>query len=118
MDLALGGSGEDIQARQSTCSRERRVADNIGTLEGVPAAIADWAVVRRLADICMTRRSGAEKGGDAVFRRRLHSIRGVFLGVALALAPLTGVARAQDAGATSGWSFQLTPYLWLAGING
>jgi len=53
-----------------------------------------------------------------VFRRRLHSIRGVLLGMALALAPLTGVARAQDAGATSGWSFQLTPYLWLAGING
>ena len=53
-----------------------------------------------------------------MFRRRLHSIRGVLLGMALALAPLTGVARAQDAGATSGWSFQLTPYLWLAGING
>ena len=30
---------------------------------------------------------------------------------------MTG-ARAQDAGPTSGWSFQLTPYLWLAGISG
>ena len=50
--------------------------------------------------------------------RKLHSIRGVLLGVALALAPLTGSARAQNAGPTSGWSFQLTPYLWLAGING
>jgi opacity protein-like surface antigen len=57
------------------------------------------------------------KLGDAMTRRKRQSIRGVLLGIALALAPLLG-ARAQDAGPTSGWSFQLTPYLWLAGISG
>jgi opacity protein-like surface antigen len=51
-------------------------------------------------------------------RWKLNSIRGVLLGVALALAPVMGSALAQNAGPTSGWSFQLTPYLWLAGING
>jgi opacity protein-like surface antigen len=50
--------------------------------------------------------------------RKLYSIRRMLLGVTLAMAPFIGGARAQDAGPTSGWSFQLTPYLWLAGISG
>ena len=53
-----------------------------------------------------------------MIERKPHSIRGVFLGIALVLAPLIGSARAQEAGPSFGWSFQLTPYLWLAGING
>ena len=51
-------------------------------------------------------------------RRKRRSIRGVLLGMALALVPLIGSARAQDAGPAPGWTFQLTPYLWLAGISG
>ena len=48
----------------------------------------------------------------------LHSIRAALLGITLAMASLMGGADAQEAGPTSGWSFQLTPYLWLAGIDG
>ena len=40
------------------------------------------------------------------------------LAVALAMLCLPAGALAQDADAASGWSFQVTPYLWLAGIGG
>jgi opacity protein-like surface antigen len=36
----------------------------------------------------------------------------------LALLSLPAGVRAQDARTASGWSFQITPYLWLAGIGG
>ena len=82
-----------------------------------PAATANSAVFLFLAN---SRLSGGQEQqwGNPMTWRKLHSIRGVLLGVALALASLTGGARAQNAGPTYGWSFQLTPYLWLAGING
>jgi opacity protein-like surface antigen len=46
------------------------------------------------------------------------SIRGALLGAFLALLSVMGGVHAQDAGTTSGWSFQITPYLWMAGIDG
>jgi hypothetical protein len=46
-----------------------------------------------------------------------RAIGAVLLALLLAVLPL-GRAVAQDASATSDWSFQITPYLWLAGIGG
>jgi len=40
------------------------------------------------------------------------------LGAILTVLALAGTARAQDAKTGSDWSFQITPYLWLAGMNG
>lgn len=49
-------------------------------------------------------------------RRRMRAILLTALGLAAA-AP-TGYARAETPSATPGWSFSLTPYLWIAGVSG
>ena len=48
-------------------------------------------------------------------RRR---IRSALLAAGLVVTTLIGTARAQDAGNNSNWGFQITPYLWLAGVGG
>ena len=50
---------------------------------------------------------------------KLRRMRAVLLtALALAAAVPTGDARAEGSASTPGWSFSLTPYLWVAGISG
>jgi hypothetical protein len=51
-------------------------------------------------------------------RSWLHWVFSAFVAAAVFLSLLPVVARAQDAKTTSDWGFQITPYLWLAGIGG
>ncbi len=53
-----------------------------------------------------------------LLRQREARARCLLWGIVLPLAMLSGPVRAQDAPASDQWMFQLTPYLWLAGLNG
>ena len=56
--------------------------------------------------------------GDSMMQGRLRRSIGACLMALLALIWLPRGAGAQSADTSSGWSFQITPYLWLAGIGG
>jgi len=47
-----------------------------------------------------------------------RQVRLVIWIAAVCFLSLAGAARAQDSKPAPGWTFQVTPYLWLAGING
>src|SRR5215475_12349938 len=56
--------------------------------------------------------------GDSMMQGWLRRSIGAGLMALLALIWLPRGAGAQSADTSSGWSFQITPYLWLAGIGG
>src|ERR1700690_549386 len=60
-------------------------------------------------------------GGEFMMRSRFHGIRWKILATVLCLLSVCQGASAQsakDATSPSDWGFQVTPYLWLAGMGG
>ena len=56
--------------------------------------------------------------GEAMSAATKNRVFGALLGLLVSTVVATNPAHAENPQSPSGWSFQITPYLWLAGIGG
>src|ERR1035438_6251584 len=56
-------------------------------------------------------------GGDPVRCKPRDPVAGLFLGAALALGAPGFAAAQSESGTHGGWQFEISPYLWAAGVK-